>query len=392
MASVNTALLRQAVKESALKILVVEDCLEDRVLYKRLLNKSGAAFVILEAENAADGLELAKNNTVDCLLLDYHLPDADGIDFIQSFQQHGKTPQAAIIMVTGQGNEKTAVEAMKLGALDYITKSSISEGYFAQSILNAVERSHLKQQIGKYQRDLEKSNRALSEFAHIVSHDLKAPLRRMVSYCDLLKEEAKGKLEGEADKYVDRLAANAVRLQRFINDLLEFSRVMHAQEEMKETDLKKMMEEILEDLEPLIEENKAAITTGDLPAIVAYPLRIRQLFLNLISNAIKYRGEADPVIQIGYEDRGSGYFFYVQDNGMGIPEKYQQNIFEAFQRLHTHDAIEGTGLGLSICRKVVAMHGGEIGLDSEEGKGSKFYFTIPRHNPAKAAANDISGL
>ncbi len=390
----NADLPRQAAKEPALKILVVDDCLEDRVLYKRLLARSGTAFEILEAENAADGLELAKNNDVDCLLLDYHLPDADGIDFIQSFQQHGKTPQAAIIMVTGQGNEKTAVEAMKMGALDYITKSSINEGYFAQSILNAIERSHLKQQIGKYQRDLEKSNRALSEFAHIVSHDLKAPLRRMVSYCDLLKEEAKGKLDGEAEKYVDRLGANAVRLQRFINDLLEFSRVMHAQEELKETDLKKMVGEILEDLEPLIEENKATITTGDLPVIPIYPLRLRQLFLNLISNAIKYRGKADPVIHVGYEDRGSDYFFYVQDNGMGIPEKYQQNIFEAFQRLHTHDAIEGTGLGLSICRKVVAMHGGEVGLESKEGKGSKFFSrspgSLPRkpRRPTTSAVND----
>src|SRR5205085_3462126 len=125
---------------------------------------------------------------------------------------------------TGQGNEKTAVEAMKLGALDYITKGSISEAYFVHSILNAIERSHLKQQIARYQHDLEKSNRALSEFAHVVSHDLKAPLRRMVSYCDLLKEETKGRLEDEAEKYVDRLSANATRLQRFINDLLEFSR------------------------------------------------------------------------------------------------------------------------------------------------------------------------
>jgi signal transduction histidine kinase len=372
------ALLHQRPKESALRILVVEDCPEDRVLYKRLLTRGSTPFEVLEAENAAQGLELGRNNEVDCVLLDYHLPDSDGIDFIRAFQQQAKSPDAAVIMVTGQGNEKTAVEAMKMGALDYITKSSISEAYFVMSILNAIERSHLKQQIVKYQQDLEKSNRALSEFAHIVSHDLKAPLRRMVSYCDLLKEEAKGKLESEAEKYVDRLSANAARLQRFINDLLEFSRIMHAQEEMKEVDLKAAVKEIIEDLEPLIEENNAKITTDELPVIMAYPLRIRQLFLNLLSNAIKYRGKGDPVIHVGYEDRGSHHFFYVQDNGMGIPEKYQKNIFEAFQRLHTHDAIEGTGLGLSICRKVVAMHGGQIGLESEAGKGTKFYFTIPR--------------
>ncbi|HTK84753.1 MAG TPA: ATP-binding protein [Patescibacteria group bacterium] len=359
-------------------ILVVEDSPEDRVLYKRILKRDNANFRVLEAESAAQGLEIGQNNEVDCVLLDYHLPDADGMDFIKSFQQQAMNPQAAIIMVTGQGNEKTAVEAMKLGALDYITKNSISEAYFGQSILNAVERSRLRQQISRYQRDLEKSNRSLSEFAHIVSHDLKAPLRRIVSYCDLLREEAKSKLEGDAAGYVDRLSANALRLQRFINDLLEFSRVMHAQEESKEVDLNKLVQEILEDLDPLIEESGAKIEVAPLPVVKAYPLRLRQLFMNLINNAIKYRSKEAPLIKVGCEERAGDYLFWVRDNGLGIPKEYQANIFQAFQRLHTHDAIEGTGLGLSICKQVVAMHKGQIGVESETGKGSKFWFTISK--------------
>ncbi len=366
------------VDRNAVTVLVVEDSPEDRVLYKRILRKDNAPFRVLEAESAAQGIEISQTNDVDCVLLDYHLPDADGMDFIKAFQQHAMNPQAAIIMVTGQGNEKTAVEAMKLGALDYITKNSISEAYFGQSILNAVERSRLRQQISRYQRDLEKSNRSLSEFAHIVSHDLKAPLRRIVSYCDLLKEEAKGKLEGEAGNYVDRLSANALRLQRFINDLLEFSRVMHAQEEAKEVDLNKLVQEILEDLDPLIEESGAKIEAAPLPVVQAYPLRLRQLFMNLISNAMKYHGKEPPVIKIGSEERPEDYLFWVQDNGLGIPKEYQANIFQAFQRLHTHDAIEGTGLGLSICKQVVTMHKGRIGVESETGKGSKFWFTISK--------------
>jgi signal transduction histidine kinase len=385
-----TALPRQRPEEQvdrdAVTVLVVEDSPEDRVLYKRILRRDNANFRVLEAESAAQGLEMGQNNEVDCVLLDYHLPDADGMDFIKSFQQHAMNPQAAIIMVTGQGNEKTAVEAMKLGALDYITKSSISEAYFAQSILNAVERSRLRQQISRYQRDLEKSNRSLSEFAHIVSHDLKAPLRRIVSYCDLLREEAKGKLEGDAAGYVDRLSANALRLQRFINDLLEFSRVMHAQEEIKEVDLNKLVQEILEDLDPLIEESGAKIDVSPLPVISAYPLRLRQLFMNLINNAIKYRSKTEPVVKVGCEERAGDYLFWVQDNGLGIPKEYQANIFQAFQRLHTHDAIEGTGLGLSICKQVVAMHKGQIGVESEAGKGSKFWFTISKEVAAPKSA------
>jgi signal transduction histidine kinase len=378
----------ETAKDPVYRVLIVDDCYEDRVLYKRLLSKEDVPFTILEAENAEQGLELGKENAVDCVVLDYHLPDADGIDFIHSYQQQGKNPQAAIVMVTGQGSEKAAVEAMKMGALDYITKSNISEMFFAQSIRNAIERSNLRRQISQYQRDLEKSNRALSEFAHIVSHDLKAPLRRIVSYCDLLKEEAKDKLEGESAGYIDRLSANAVRLQRFINDLLEFSRIMHAQEELKEIDLDKLIQEIMEDLEPLVEETRAKVTIGKMPQVMAYPLRIRQLFLNLISNALKYHGKTDPVVAVSAEDRGSHWLFSVEDNGMGIPKEYQKNIFQAFQRLHSHDAIEGTGLGLSICQQVVAMHGGEIGLESDSGKGAKFFFTLPKRGPAKKAAND----
>ena len=353
---------------------------EDRLLYQRLLRRSESTFEVAEADSVASGLDISKDLSLDCIVLDYHLPDADGIEFIHSFEERGAT-DTAIIMVTGQGNEQTAVEAMKLGALDYITKNTINEGYFVQSILNAVERSRLRREVQQYQADLEKSNQALSEFTHIVSHDLKAPLRRIHSYCELIEEETRGMLNAEAAGYVGRLAANTDRLQHFVDDLLAFSRAMHAEEEKKLIDLNSVLAEVLEDLEPLIEENNARVEVQKLPTLLVYPLRIQQVFSNLISNAIKYRGAADPFIAVSCADQGAAFEFSVADNGMGIAAKYQQNIFKAFQRLHPQDQIEGTGLGLSIVQKVVAMHKGKIRVESKEGAGARFFFSLPKSPP-----------
>jgi light-regulated signal transduction histidine kinase (bacteriophytochrome) len=329
---------------------------------------------------------------LDCVILDYNLPDADGIDFIGSFRRESRSPGAAVVMVTGQGSEETAVAAMKQGATDYITKNTIAEGFFPQAIQNATERARLKGKVKQYREDLEKSNRALSEFAHIVSHDMKAPLRRIASYCELIREEAGDRLDGtEAHSYIERLITNAARLQRFIDDLLAFSRVLHSHEDREALDLTAVARDILDDFAPLIAETHAAVTVEPLPVMEAYPVRMRQLFQNLIGNALKYRGEAPPVVTVSAQEEGDHYLFSVRDNGMGIAPEYQENIFKAFQRLHTQDKIEGTGLGLSICREVVEMHGGRIWVESEPGKGSAFFFTLPLAAGKKIQPSALSG-
>jgi signal transduction histidine kinase len=261
------------------RVLIVDDCTEDRVTYKRLLTRSGSPYEIFEADSAQSGLALAMKHLLDCVILDYNLPDADGIDFIGSFRHEARCPGAAIVMVTGQGSEETAVAAMKQGAIDYITKNTIAEGFFHQTIQNATERARLKAKVRQYREDLEKSNQALSEFAHIVSHDMKAPLRRISSYCELIREEAGEKLEGtEARSYIDRLVTNATRLQHFIDDLLAFSRVLHSHEDREAIDLTAVARDILEDFAPLIAEMHAAVTIEPLPVMEAYPVRMRQLF------------------------------------------------------------------------------------------------------------------
>lgn len=366
-------------KNHPLKILVVEDNPLDRALYKRMLTRAEGPFDfrIFETGSAKEGLDLSRQDHMDCILLDYQLPDADGIDFLRTLRAEGDS-DTAIVMVTGQGCEKTAVEAMKLGALDYITKSSIPDGFFVQSILNAIERAQLKTQISRYQRELEKSNAALSDFTNTVAHDLKAALRRIISYCDILREEVWGKLNDEEKGYIDRLSVNTQRLHQLVDDLLSYARTIHGREEKVQKDLGKVVEEAREDLGAMIAETGAKITAGPLPVLSVYPVRIKQLFENLLSNAIKYRSDAAPVIHVWAEERDGEWVFSVRDNGLGIAPEYREKIFREFERLHSQDKVEGSGLGLAICQKVVELHDGRIWVEPAEGGGSVFKFTLPK--------------
>jgi signal transduction histidine kinase len=362
-----------------MKVLIVEDSPDDRELFRRALQWQDGPVEFFEAGNVHDGLALAQKEKMDCILVDYKLPDGDGMCFIHSLRSQQLAGQAAIVMVTGQGEEKTAVEAMKLGAHDYITKDSIPDGFFRQSVINAIERARLKKEIANYQSELVRSNAALSEFTHTAAHDLKAPLRHIASYCGLLQEDESERLSEEGKGYVKRLIVNANRLQKLVENLLNYSEVMNAKDEREPVDCNTVVAEALEIHEQDIKEKGAKIKLGQLPVIQANAMCMKQLFQNLISNALKYSAkDRAPEISIACSETGPEYVFSVADNGCGIEDEHKEMIFKAFKRLHSKDSIEGTGLGLSICQKVVDMLGGKIWLESKAGQGTTFFFTIPK--------------
>jgi signal transduction histidine kinase len=371
--------MNQDVQERAVyTILLLEDGPEDKEMYKRLLRKnSHADFVITEVGTVAEAKTLVTEVGFDCYVVDYHLPDAHGVEFIK-FLTHDPEilRNSAIVMVTGQGSEEIAVEALKLGADDYITKKNISDGIFVRPLLNAIERAQLTAKILHYQNELERSNKELSDFTHTASHDLKAPLRRIASYCDILKEDAADRLNDEDRAILGRMIVNAGRMQQLIDGLLTYSLIQYEKEEREYIDLNEMVAEIIDEFEPQILECHAKIEIEALPEFDAYPLRMRQLFTNLISNALKYRCEKAPLIHISSIASEGMVTFRVRDNGQGIPQQYHKDIFHDFKRLHSNEEIEGTGLGLPICRKIVQMHGGKIWVESEPGAGSTFVFTI----------------
>jgi PAS domain S-box-containing protein len=224
-------------------------------------------------------------------------------------------------------------------------------------------------------KELERSNSELEQFAYVASHDLQEPLRTISSYVQLLASRYKDKLDSDANEFIDFAVDGSKRMRTLINSLLEYSRVNRVKpfEWMELTDL---MKEIQLDMKDQIKEANATIKYNGLPKIYGDVVLITQLFQNLIGNAIKFRDDKKPEIKITSKRKNGEYIFGVEDNGIGIKDEYAEKIFVIFQRLNSRDKYPGTGIGLSICKKIVERHGGKIWVESEPGKGSKFYFTI----------------
>jgi PAS domain S-box-containing protein len=221
------------------------------------------------------------------------------------------------------------------------------------------------------------SNKDLEQFAYVASHDLQEPLRMVASYIQLLQRRYKDKLGDEADEFINYAVDGVVRMKTLINDLLIFSRVNTQELQLEPTDTNSVIEQVMGNMKTTIEESGAKINIENLPVINANKLQITQLFQNLISNAIKFRGGKSPVINISARFDSDEWLFTVSDNGIGIDKEFADKIFVIFQRLHNYNEYPGTGIGLAICKKIVEKLGGHIWVESEPGEGSSFYFTIP---------------
>lgn len=227
------------------------------------------------------------------------------------------------------------------------------------------------------EEELERSNAELEQFAYVSSHDLQEPLRMVGSYTQLLARRYKGKLDADADEFIGFAVDGVTRMQRLINDLLQYSRVGTKGRDPEPTDSGVVLERALANLKIAIEDNKATVAHGPLPVVMADDRQLEQLFQNLVGNAIKFHGDEPPQVDIRAERSNGSWMFAVRDNGIGIEPQYYDRIFQVFQRLHTRAEYAGTGIGLAVCKKIVERHGGRIWLESEPGKGTSFRFTLP---------------
>jgi light-regulated signal transduction histidine kinase (bacteriophytochrome) len=236
-------------------------------------------------------------------------------------------------------------------------------------------------------RRLERSNRDLQDFAYITSHDLQEPLRKIQAFGDRLSHRYNGQLGEEGVMFVNRMTTSAKRMQNMINDLLQYSRVSTRGGQFASVPLNEVISDVLLDLELRIHETGGTIELEDLPVIEADEGQMRQLFMNLIGNSLKFhRPGVPPVIKISGkmvrsdnedQERQEQVVVCVEDNGIGFEEKYLDRIFQPFQRLYSKDTYEGSGIGLAICRKIADRHGGEITAQSTPGMGSRFIITLP---------------
>ena len=268
----------------------------------------------------------------------------------------------------------------------YLQRLLVNEERNKKLLTKALEETRLltkkletnEEQLKENAKKLEQSNKDLTDFAHIASHDLKAPIRNIASFSQLILRKTKGELDESVQEYLNFIIQNSSRAQKLINGLLSYSTADKDIGEPEHFSMLEATEIARQNLSSIIEEKNAQIEIDELPVINANSTLVSQVLQNLISNGIKYNESAHPEIKLGCGVcMEKGQYFYVKDNGIGIPDKYAHSIFKMFTRLHGNGEYEGSGIGLAFCDRVVGTYGGEMWLISEEDKGTTFFFTLP---------------
>lgn len=236
---------------------------------------------------------------------------------------------------------------------------------------------------------LSRSNQDLTQFAYVASHDLQEPLRTVASYAGLLARRYQGKLDDQADRYINFVVSGAKRMQALVQDLLTYSRTGTQSLQFERVELEEIIDEVRDSLRLALAEKHAQLSVDDLPAVSADRKKLGQVFQNLIANALKFtKPTTDPQVHVGVRREQSHWLFWVSDNGIGFEAAYAERIFGIFQRLHSVGTYAGTGMGLAICKRVIEAHGGRIWAESVVDVGSKFCFTLPVMEGKTSAASN----
>jgi len=241
-----------------------------------------------------------------------------------------------------------------------------------------------KQKLERAHKQLRATQMEMDEYTYVISHDLKEPLRGIEAFSKFLADGYRDRLDDEGQHQLDVIRNSALRMQRLINDLLKFSRLSQQKNPMEAVGLNSMLMHVRVNLQYALDAKRADLRVNKLPTVVCDATAMTEVFHNLISNAIKYNNKPHPVIEVGCAEKPNAdtgqtdYEFYVRDNGMGIKKEYFEKIFQIFQRLERDEKAEGTGIGLTIVKRVIEWHGGRVWLESEEAKGTTFFFTLPK--------------
>ncbi len=247
------------------------------------------------------------------------------------------------------------------------------------NLIDDTDRRMKAEALARKTEELARSNAELEQFAYVASHDLQEPLRMVASYTQLLARRYRGRLDRDADDFIEFAVDGARRMQNLINDLLAYSRVTTRAGQRQPISAQTALAAARKNLTAAVEESHATIHCGALPTVVADPTQLMQVFQNLLGNAIKYRSSVPPEISVTGEEHPAEWHFSVRDNGIGIDPRHSERIFQVFQRLHNEKDYPGTGIGLAVCKKIVERHRGRIWVESEPGQGSTFHFTISKN-------------
>jgi len=415
-----------ALHRTDIKILVVDDREDNLFSIETILEKD--KYDIVKANSGRAALKiLLQQHDFSLILMDVQMPDLTGFETANIIYQRDKLKDIPIIFITAHNyDEEVIFKGYKMGAVDYIYKPinpellRVKVGVFVELYRKNLQLLHHEKKLLTANRVLQKEieerkaseekvrilnaqlvennahlkavNEELDQFAYIASHDLQEPLRKIQVFSD--KILMKNNVDTETGKYFKKIISSSRRMQLLINDLLSFSRHSISAADFRETNLTHLVKEAINELEIEIENTHATVHFDHLPVMRVIPSLMQQLFYNLINNALKFRKKTvAPEIYISSEkitaaeiatlpQSRNGNNFYritVNDNGIGFDNKYADEIFMLFKRLHSQHEFEGTGVGLSICKKIVEKHNGSLMAVSEPQKGSSFIITLPEH-------------
>ena len=417
-------------------ILLVDDEPANLLALEAVLENLGQN--LIKADSGAEALRHLIDKDFAAILLDVMMPGMDGFETAALIRQRDRTRHTPIIYLTAIGKTEAAMfKGYALGAISYLVKpfepavlrskvSVLVDLYrkteevsrlnnelrvenenrkrTEEELRRSEERlknlnANLEARVAKRtaaaeasSRQLTRINEELEQFVYASSHDLQEPLRTMTSFLELIERRNRDKLDEDSKRFIEFAVKNAEHMRSLINGLLEYSRVTVKEKKFKNVDCNLVVKRILEQLYASINESGGKVECLPLPEVYGEPLLLGQLFQNLIGNALKFRNERPPQVEVGAEKREGEWLFWVKDNGIGIEPRFFQQIFRLFQRLHSREEYPGAGLGLAVCRKTVELHGGKIWCESELGKGSSFYFTIPIYDPFSKLADEEPNL
>jgi signal transduction histidine kinase len=360
-------------------LLIVDDEPAQLTALSRTLTHEG--YVTVTASSADAALARLREQTFDVMLTDLKMPGMDGIELLREALRID--PDLVGVMMTGDGTIATAVEAMQAGALDYILKpfklSAIMPVLRRAIAVRRLrlENAELAQRVRERTAELEAANKELDAFSHSVSHDLRAPLRVVSGFADMLAQDHRGALPPDGQRMLDTIITAARRGERLIQDLLRFSRLNRQPLAKREVDVSALAREVLRSSPAPDAARTVDVTIADLPPALADPVLLQQVLANLISNAIKFTEGRNPArIEIGCVMHDREPAFFVRDNGAGFDMQYAGRLFGVFQRLHPQEEFPGTGVGLSLAQRIIHRHGGRMWAEAAVNEGATFYFTL----------------
>ena len=376
-----------------MRVLMIEDNPADARLIKEYLTElrggrvTTTAFKLGHVDRLSAGLELLEQGDIDLVLLDLSLPDSQGIETLR--KARSQSHDVPIVVVSGTDDEEIARQAMEEGAMDFLWKGRLDGPSLLRSMIRSLNAQRpapdveaMKERVELLERhvaDIESSNRELEAFARTVSHELRAPLRAVQGFSRALLEDFPDEIDPLASEYVDRIIESAAKMEDMIIEILEYSRLEHTEIQWEHVDVGTAIDEALEGIADEVRERDARVEVDPTMAEVRANRTMLVLALrNLFSNAVKFVPEGTrPDVRIRIAQVGDRVRVSVEDNGIGIAPEHKHRLFRPFERLNGGRAFPGTGLGLATVGRVVERMGGTVGLESELGRGSRFWIELP---------------